>query len=449
MRDSILALILLVGTLKALTHPDIGMLLWTWVSIMNPHKVSWHLSMYPVAAIVGGATLIGLFITRDKRQFFMSTPSVFLMLFTMWMCVTYFFSFYPEASEFMLVRVLKINFMILVAMMVLYTRRHIIALIWVLVFSLGFYGVKGGAFTIATGGGYRVWGPAGSFIEGNNEVALGMIMVIPLMYFLRSLYKQPWIRRAFLIAMLLTAASAIGSQSRGALLAIVAMAGLFWIRLDSAQMRDGKKAGNPKVMFGVMILLAGIALMLFMPDSWHERMDTIGTYQQDASAQGRINAWYMAWNLASHNLFGGGYTIYNPATFLLYAPNPHDVHAAHSIYFQVLGEHGFIGLILYLLMWFFVWRWAGWLRVNAKFSAETEWASVLGGMVQASLAGYAVGGAFLSLAYFDLPYNLLVIVVVTRRWVEHFQAGEHFDAPPDALGSIRNRKGVTTLKRKF
>ncbi len=440
MRDSILVLILLVGTLKALSHPYIGMLLWTWVSIMNPHKVSWFLSTYPVAAIVGGATLVGLFITRDKRQFFMTQPSVFLLLFTLWMCVTYVFSFYPEESWFMLSRVLKINFMIFVAMILLYTRKHIIALVWVLVFSLGFYGVKGGIFTILTGGGYRVWGPPGSFIDGNNEVALAMIMVIPLMYFLRSLYQQRWIRRAFLLAMLLTAVAAVGSQSRGALLAIIAMAGLFWMRLESVDAHSGKKSAHPKVMFGLLILLAGIALMLFMPESWHERMDTIGEYQQDTSAQGRINAWYMAWNLASHNLFGGGYMIYNHATFLLYAPNPYDVHAAHSIYFQVLGEHGFVGLILFLLMWIFTWRWAGWLRFNAQNSAETEWASVLGAMVQASLAGYAVGGAFLSLSYFDLPYNLLVLVVLARRWVEHCQAGEHFDAPLERERSPKNRR---------
>ena len=446
MRDLVLALILIVGTLKAFKHPYIGILMWTWVSIMNPHRLSWILSMYPVAAIVGGATLIGMFMTRDRRCFFMTTPSSLLLLFTAWMCVTYPFSFYPEASADMLVRVLKINFMIFVAMMLLYTRKHIIALVWVLVFSLGFYGVKGGIFTIATGGSFRVWGPEGSYIEGNNEVALAIILVIPLMYFLRSLYTHRWVRLAFLLAMLLSAAAALGSQSRGALLAIVAMAGLFWLRLDSTAGVDQKKGGSPKAAFAVVILLAGVALTMFMPDSWHERMDTIHDYKEDSSAMGRINAWHMAWNLAAQNFFGGGFEIYNRPIFLAYAPNPNDVHAAHSIYFQVLGEHGFIGLILFLLMWIFTWRWAGWLRTQAKADAETEWASVLGAMVQASLAGYAVGGAFLSLAYFDLPYNLLVIVVLTRRWVEHYQAGENFDAPSDSAGAGFRRKVTSTSK---
>lgn len=447
MRDLIVAGILLYGTFRAFKHPYIGMLTWTWVSIMNPHRMSWHINSYPVAAIVGGATLIGLFVTRDKRYFFMPPPSLFLLLFTLWMCITYPFSFYPEECSFMLDRVLKINFMIFVAMMVFYSRQHIIALVWVLVFSIGFYGVKGGAFTIATGGSYLVWGPAGSFIEGNNEVALAMIMVIPLMYFLRSLYQGVWVRRAFLAAMFLTAASALGSQSRGALLALIAMALLFWWRLDAVEVHSEKKVGSQRTLFGVLIVVAGIAFTLFMPESWHQRMDTIGTYKQDASAMGRVNAWHMAWNLATHNFFGGGYSIYNHSLFILYAPDPDDVHAAHSIYFQVLGEHGFIGLLLFLLMWFFTWRWAGWLRVNAGKREDTRWASVLGAMVQASLAGYAVGGAFLSLAYFDLPYNLLVLVVLARRWVEHQQADKSLEALPQSTAK-RGRKRESFRERR-
>ncbi len=81
---------------------------------------------------------------------------------------------------------MKIDFMILVALAVLHSAQ---ARRWrspgCCVASLGFYGVKGGIFTIATGGAYRVWGPPESFIEGNNELALALIMTIPLMRFLQ------------------------------------------------------------------------------------------------------------------------------------------------------------------------------------------------------------------------------------------------------------------------
>jgi len=147
-------------------------------------------------------------------------------------------------------------------------------------------------------------------------------------------------------------------------------------------------------------------------------METISTYEHDASATGRLNAWWMAWNLAKANFFGGGFMIYTPELFARYAPDPLDVHAAHSIYFMVLGEHGFVGLFLFLLLWFFVWRSAGRLRIQGQQLAQTQWLSHLGAMCQVSLAGYAVGGAFLSLSYYDLPYNILILVVLGCRWMD-------------------------------
>lgn len=416
MRQGLLILIVAFGSAWALAHPSFGVLLWTWLSIMNPQRYTWGADL-PFAAVAGGATLIGLFLTKDKRNFFISPPSVALILFVLWICIGYPFSFFSDASTDMLIKVLKIDLMVLVTLILLYSKRHIIQMVWVLVFSLGFFGVKGGIFTLTTGGNYRVWGPDNSFIAGNNEVALAMIMVIPLMYFLRDQAKSMWQRNAWLVAMGLTAVSVIGTQSRGAFVAIAAMSVLLWLR------------GRQKLQFGTLLVIGSILLMSFMPEAWHERMNTIDVYQQDGSAMGRINAWWMTWNLACHHFFGGGFAIYEPSLFAIYAPNPLDLHVAHSIYFSVLGEHGFVGLALFLTIWGLTWRSANWLRKNAKGNAETEWAAMLGGMCQVSLLGYAVGGAFLSLAYFDLPYDIMTLVVLTRRWVEHYQTGENFDAP--------------------
>ena len=418
MRQAIMILIVVFGSAWALAHPYVGTLMWTWISIMNPQRYTWGRPL-PFAAVVGGATLIGLFLTKDRKIFSLSPPATAMLLFVLWMCVTFPFSFYPDGSTEMFVKVLKIDLMVFVTMFLLHSRKHIMQFVWVLVFSLGFFGVKGGYFTIATGGTFRVWGPDGSFIAGNNEIALALIMVIPLMYFLRDQAKKIWQRNLWLVAMALTATASVGSQSRGAFLALAAMVLLLWVR------------GKQKLMFGTLLVIGGVMLMAFMPDAWHQRMDTIETYQHDASAQGRINAWWMTWNLATHNLLGGGFEIYNPPTFAAYAPNPQDLHVAHSIYFSVLGEHGFPGLLLFMAIWWQTWRSANWIRKNAKGNPETEWTAMLAGMCQVSLIGYAVGGAFLSLAYFDLPYDIMVIVVLTRRWLEHFKAGKSLDEPPE------------------
>jgi len=127
---------------------------------------------------------------------------------------------------------------------------------------------------------------------------------------------------------------------------------------------------------------------------------------------------WMAYNLAKDRPIGGGFEIITPELFSLYAPNPTDLHAAHSIYFQVLGEHGFVGLGLYLLLGLLTWRTGSWIIRNTAKQQEYRWASDLATMIQVSLIGFSVGGTFLSLLYFDVPYYLMTAMVVTRVLVE-------------------------------
>ena len=411
MRDLLVVGIVLVGSLYALRYPWFGVMLWTWVSLMNPHALAYGFARdFPVAAIVAIATLIGVLTTRERQNPFSQSPAVWLLLFMGWICCTYPFSYNVEGSTEMFSKVMKVDFMILVALTLLNTRRHIEVFVWVVVCSLGFYGVKGGIFTIMTGGNYRVWGPGG-FIGGNNEIALALIVVIPLMRYLQLQATNRWVRHGWSAAMLLSAAAALGSHSRGALLAIAAMAVFLWLK-------SPKKAG-----FGVFLLLAGMLLVIFMPENWSDRMHTIGSYEEDASAMGRINAWWTAVNVARAHVTGAGFDMYSPVIFSRFAPDPRDIHAAHSIYFQVLGEHGFIGLFLFLAIWWSVWRMARSITNTKSTDPSLLWAKQLAAMCQVSLVGYFVGGAFLSLAYFDLPYNLLVMTVLTKRWLIQAEAG--------------------------
>ena len=394
-------------------HVFIGVLLWTWVGIMNPHKLAFgFMHDAPVAMAVALITFIVLLTTRDRVKFEWSAPMVVLALLVLWMCITTAFAFFPGSSADQLIKVLKIQIMTFIAAAVLYKHVHIRLFIWINVLSLGFYGLKGGLYTIATAGGGRVWGPPGGFIQGNNELALALIMTIPLMYFLRATTPHKWVRHALLITMGLSAISAIGTQSRGALLAISAMAVLLWWRAPN-------KGAN-----AILLSLVGVLILAMMPASWYERMATIQDYQDDGSAMGRINAWMTMVNVANDRLLGGGFDVQNPFVFSLYAPDPSNPLTAHSIYFQMLGEHGYIGLGLFLLLWLLAWRRAGGLRKGTRNDPEIGWLHHLGSMIQVSLVGYAVGGAFLSLSYFDLPYNILVMAVICTRWRGERQAVE-------------------------
>jgi len=407
MRDWVIIFIIAAGCIMALRRPFIGILLWTWLSIMNPHQYTWAAATMPLAMIVAITTLIGVLTTKEKLSPFQNKAPVLLLIFMIWMCITFPFSYDVDGSYWMLNKVMKINLMILVAAMVVINRDQIKLFTWLVVFSIAFYGIKGGIFTLTTGGAHKVWGPPTTYIEGNNELALAVIVIIPMLNFLRTLLTKSWQKNAMLAAMILCAASSLGSHSRGALLALVAMAFVLWWRSPG------------KLLNGIAIASCGVLLVLFMPAEWTERMNTIENYQEDSSAMGRINAWWMAWNLAINRFpIGGGFEVYNPFTFGQFAPDPRDIHAAHSIYFQILGEHGFVGLLLYLMIWFTCWRTAQWLRTNGKLHSESQWVVALGSMAQVSMMGFFVGGAFLSLAYYDLPFNLMVILVVTQRWVK-------------------------------
>ena len=433
LRDILLSGILAVTLPFAFRYAFVGVMLWTWIGIMNPHKLAYgFIYNAPVATIVGIVTLIALFTTRDRVKLPTAPPMVFIGLFVAWTVATTVFAIYSAESTLQLQKVLKIQLMIFVTAAVLYKWEHIRLFIWVNVLSLAFYGVKGGIYTVTTGGGGRVWGPSGGFISGNNELALALIMAIPLMHFLRLTTPHPWVKRALLAMMILSAISALGTQSRGGLIAIAAMGAVLWWRAPN------------KLVHAIIVSILAVSIWSFMPESWHERMDTIRNYEEDGSAMGRIFAWQTAINIANDRVFGAGYDMYYNPVFAAYAPgaggskfDPTIARAAHSIYFQVLGEHGYIGVFLFMMVWLTAWRMAAGLRRDTRDDPNLGWLYHFGGMIQVSLVGWAAGGAFLSLAYWDFPYNLVVAIVVAQRWrQEHTELPEvEPPVPPDDLES--------------
>src|ERR1700674_5347795 len=122
----------------------------------------------------------------------------------------------------------------------------------------------------------------------------------------------------------------------------------------------------------------------------------------------------MAFNLAKDRPLGGGFDVFQPGMFAIYAPSPEDVHDSHSIYFEVLGEHGFIGLAFFLMLGLATWRTASWVIKRARSDPAKRWAADLAAMVQVSLVGYASAGAFLGLAYFDYYYTLIAVIVLCK-----------------------------------
>jgi probable O-glycosylation ligase (exosortase A-associated) len=412
MRDIAVSL-LVFGSLPAILYrPWIGILVWTWLGFMNPHRLAWGFSLtFPFALIVALTTMVSLLISREEKKMHWTREMVLMLVFLLWTVVTTVNSFYPEFAYEQLIKVAKIFLMIFVAMILITNEERLKALVWVIALSLGFYGVKGGIFTLATGGGYAVRGPVGTFIDGNNEIGLALVMTVPLLYYLSRHAEKKYMRVAMLVSAVLTTFAALGTQSRGALLAVAAMATFLWVK------------SRTKLMTAVLIVMFVGILLPLLPDTWYQRMWSIENYEHDASAQGRLNAWGMAFNLASHRLTGGGFECFLGPTFWRYAPDPENVHDSHSIFFQVLGHHGFIGLALFLLIVGCTWFSARSVLKATKNDRSMLWLRDLMAMVQVSLIAYLSAGAFLGLAYFDYFYNLVLIVAVAQTIVARKAAG--------------------------
>jgi len=403
MRDIVVVLLVFGSLPLILWRPWLGIIVWTWLGFMNPHRMAWGFATtLPVAMAVALTTLVALLVSREPKRIPWTRETAILLTFVLWMVVTTFFAAFPELAWVQLEKVAKIQLMIFVALILINTRERLHALVWTIALSLGFYGIKGGIFTILTGGAFRVQGPPGTFIGGNNEIGLALTMTIPLMYYLYRHTAIKFVRLGLIGAMVLTAIAAIGTQSRGAALGMAAMGTVLLLK------------SRQKVLIGLVVALSIFAILQIMPEAWYARLATIETYQQDQSAGGRLAAWRMAVNLALDRPLGGGFETFRREMFAIYAPGYTGFHDAHSIYFEVLGEHGFVGLALFLALGLTTWLSASSIRRRARNQPEMAWLADLSAMVQVSLVAYAVAGAFLGMAYFDYFYNLVLIVVVGR-----------------------------------
>ncbi|MGH8551368.1 MAG: putative O-glycosylation ligase, exosortase A system-associated [Methylococcales bacterium] len=407
MRDIAIIVIILGSIPVILARPYTGIMMWCWISYMNPHKLTWGFAYsMPFAAMIAIAVLVGTLFSREPKRIPLTPVTLLLIAFIAWMSITTIFAMQPEDAFETLKRVYKIQLMTFMTLLLMYTKERVDYLVWTIVVSLGFFGIKGGVFTLATGGSYIVWGPPDSFVEGNNELALALLILIPLVNYLRLTVGNRRLKLALAGSMGLMAISAIGSQSRGALVAILSVGFWYWLKTKS------------KLATGIMAVFFAAIIFIIMPISWHDRMSTIQDYEQDGSAMGRINAWWTGFNVARDRIFGGGFEFWTMKAFAVYAPNPNDFHDAHSIYFEVLGEHGFIGLVIFLAIALSGLLTAGWITKKTRNVKELAWADCLARNCSASLVAYWSGGAFLGLAYYDLYYHIIAILVLTADIVK-------------------------------
>lgn len=410
MRDAVLLICFLFCIGLTLRYPFAGILTWAWLSFMAPHQGVYSFGQsIPFNAIASVVTIGALIVRGELQKLPLNTVTIMAIFLLIWMSMTTFNAFNVDWSYVYFLIVFKTFILVFLIMSTATSKIRIHALIWVIVISLGFYGVKGGIFSVLHGGNYKVWGPPNTIIYDNNQLALALVLALPLINYLRLQSRNRLVRIGLSGAMALQVLAVISSYSRGGISALAVMLVLLWW---------SSKNKIALAVLGCAVLGIGLGMM---PDSFWERINSVNdaVAGEDMSFQGRINAWQVATAYAiDHFPVGAGfYGPQLPAIFNHYLPD-HEPHAAHSIYFQVLGEHGFPALLAYLAMLtaaLFNFRY---VAREARAWPGWGWIVDLAHMSGVGLLSFYFGGAGLSMAYYDVMLALVGLSAVTRGMVD-------------------------------
>ena len=352
----------------------------------------------PVYLIVFLATAVGLVLTKDKQSFPLTRETLLFLLLLGFYTLTTFVAEpdFPHAAQDHWIKVMKVYLGIFPALWLINTPNKLKWLVITIALSFGLLGLKGGVFAFGTGFNYMVWGPPNTFYGGNNEIALALNMTLPLLLLCAYQVNQKKFKWFFYGVFFFSVCAVISSWSRGALLTLGAvMVGIVY--------RSKRKwLVVPLLVVGALVALQNL------PDEWFNRMETIQTFEEDVSAMGRIEAWGYAWRRALQDpLTGGGFETFRGW-----------VRDVHSAYFEILGEHGFIALGLWLFLLFGTMIMLSRMRKIALQVPGMEWVKPYAEALQISLGAYAVGGAFLGAAYWEIFYQLVGVCVLMKVFLQ-------------------------------
>jgi probable O-glycosylation ligase (exosortase A-associated) len=432
LRDVVLLLVLIGLVPVSAIRPWIGVLAWYWIAFMVPHGLTWGFGRtLPVAMSIGGAALLGWLFTRDKKPI-PGTLTVFaLLLLAAHFTLTSMLAYNPQEAWGKWEWISKALLMTFVTMTLFQDRVRLRWLYMVTALSLGFYGLKGGVWVLRTGGAERVFGPDMSFFGDNNTLGLALCMILPILLYLSREEPRPWLKKTLRVVFFFNIIAIIFTYSRGAFLGLlVILAVLIW--------------RSPwRLRFGMALLIGALVAAPLLPNNLWERIQSIGQQEsektRDGSVQGRFEAWRTAWNIAVDRPFtGAGFrALWNEGIWLQYYGSSEflGVRDAHSLYFEVLEEHGFLGFGLYLLVLTSTLLTLRRIRRRWRGHVEYGWLANYAEMTQLCLYPFLVAGAFITVAYFDLYFYFVAASVVLRALSD--QAAKALAPEPVQIGSAR------------
>jgi probable O-glycosylation ligase (exosortase A-associated) len=400
--------------------------MWYAISYGVPHHLAFGFAYtFPFAQIVGLITLVAWLLSREPKRIPIGATAMLLVAFGMWICVTMVFAVAPDI-ELWRRTIIQVG-VALLALGIINTPDRLHRLAVVTALSIGFYGVKGGLAGVVTAGGIHLHGPEDSPIEDNNALAIALLMAAPLLFYMYLEARQRLLRHMLRAALILNVVAVLVTYSRGGLVALGAILLYGWCK------------SNRKTPHLLVLAAVAATIAWFMPEDWYARMQSIGEYETDQSAAGRYDAWQHALNVvAVRPLVGAGFGTFTRDVFAEFSPGL-AWRAAHSIYFECLGEHGIIGLGLFLALIISAFLDARWVLHRTKGRPEFTRLRRLAGALQVSLVAYVVGGTLLSLTYIELIYGIIMIAARLKHETAVALARGATDEATHPIGPVGTR----------
>ena len=397
-------------------------LLWGWAGLAGINAyVFGFMQSFPFVMFFA-LVCLGLFVIgkdSEKQAFQVNRTTLLYLLFGVQAVLSASFAYegHPRNWE-IATNILKTILFCLLMPMLVTSRFRIHALVLMIAISTGYHALIDGLKFLLSGGGHLARGVAK--FGDNNHFALVLVMALPLLIYCYRYAANKLVRMGFLAMIPLVILAVVATRSRGGLACL--MASGVWLVLT----------GRRKVAGLVGVILAATLVIQLAPAEWSERMNTIGAAGEDSSFLGRVGAWRISSAIAIGNpLLGGGFHAvevpqtwrnFRDAPSLLGFVNTLDLEgfqgggrAAHSIYFETMGDLGFVGFFIFMA-----------ILINALVTARTvasmakaagprlDWARDLAEMLTISAIAFVTGGALLSAAYFELPYVLFMLLEVLK-----------------------------------
>jgi len=403
-----------------LRRPFLWVLLYVYIDILAPQRIGYSLIASLPVSLIAFAAAFGGWLLLDRKEGARFTLRQGLMAALLLYCWwTTGNADFPEDAATKWDWVWKALLFAIFLPLTLTTRARIEGLALVLLLSIATIVIGTGMKTVLGGGGYenlKFFVNDNSGIYESSTLATVAIGLIPMLWwFVRhgTIIRPHWAVTAFAVALTFACLLVpIGTEARTGLLCIAALGGLM---LRYTQRRFVFIAGAA---------VLGLTALPFLPQSYYDRMATLAEPGGDESASTRVAVWEWTLDYVAEKPLGGGFDSYRGNRFAYVMPVKEvagnttaveyrevvdEGRAFHSAIFEVLGEQGWPGLIIWLaLHGLGLWQME---RVQRRWRTRTDeaecWIAPFAAALQMGAVIYIVGALFQGIAY--QPVMLMLV----------------------------------------